>query len=99
METFTENLVNGNVQAVMAAVIAGLGYALVRVYKTGREDIKELVIKLETKSNKLEKEKDDRRTEVLEISTAYHADTIKMTSALGALAEAVKDLAKNGRTP
>ena len=97
METLQDLLVNGNVQAVMAVVIIGLVYAIIKVWKVGRADIKELVGKLETKNEKYEKLQELRGTDSLKINLAYQKDVGDMVRTMEKLATVVDTLARNGR--
>ncbi len=97
METLKDLLVNGNVQAVMAVAIIGLVYALIKVWRVGRADIKELVGKLEVKNEKYETLQELRRTDSLTINLAYQKDVGNMVQTMEKLATVVDTLVKNGR--
>ena len=97
METLKDLLVNGNVQAVMAVAIIGLVYTLVKVWKTGRADLKELVGKLEAKNEKYEALQETRSNDRLEINLAYQKDITTMTQTMEKLATVVETLAKSGK--
>lgn len=97
MDALQELLVNGNVQAVMAVAIIGLAYLLRKIYNTGREDVKELVGKLEAKNEKIEKLQEKSAADKLEIALAYQRDVQTVNTTMEKLAVAVDTLARSGR--
>ena len=97
MDALQDLLVNGNVQAVMAVVIIGLAFLLRTIYNTGREDVKELVGKLEAKNEKIEKLQEKTATDKLEIALAYQRDVQTVNTTMEKLAVAVDTLARSGR--
>ena len=92
-----ETLVDGNIQAVMAAVIAGLCWALKQAVSTGRADLKEVVGDLKEKGKALNDEKDARRTEVMKVNLAYQKDVNSMNGTLEKLTTVVTTMVENGK--